>query len=189
MPETILDTVGSFTIRELTGSKRTLRLTSRALPYRPFELSGSQRHDITWYPGSPIGTLQNLGSKEEETTIRGYWKDRFIAASANPDNPSTAFAQVSDQLGDQPVSLVTDLAALVDDMRRQGQVVQVTWLQQSRRGLLSKFMQRWNTNEDVEWEITFVWTSQGDEQDQDFSDLSAQADLSDVPVELQEDLD
>ena len=64
MATTVNDLVSFFQVEELTGDKRVLRLSGRALPYRPFELSGTQRHSVEWYPGSPIGTLQVYGAKE-----------------------------------------------------------------------------------------------------------------------------
>ena len=58
-----------------------LNLTRRALPYRPFTLKGSQRNEITWYPGNPIGSLQVLGPTESDTSVSGVWKDVFIKGS------------------------------------------------------------------------------------------------------------
>jgi len=68
-----------FSIRELTGDKRTLDLRTRALPYRPLTFTGTMRAEFTAYPGNPVRTAQVLGASEEDTTVKGYWKDRFIA--------------------------------------------------------------------------------------------------------------
>ena len=41
--------VPPFVVKELTGKRRTVRLTGRALPYRPFTLEGEQH--------GPVGLL------------------------------------------------------------------------------------------------------------------------------------
>ena len=76
-------TPSSFIIREITGLQRVLELQGRAMPYRGLKVGGDMRAEVTWYPGSPVGSLQILGPKEGETTIHGTWKDRFIMPSAN----------------------------------------------------------------------------------------------------------
>ena len=195
------ETASPFIIRELTGDKRTFRLTGRGLPYRPFTLSGDQRHDITWYAGSPEGTIQMLGAKENETTINGMWKDRFlrqvadmsaaeqIAAGFTSDTqrPAGQQGESGAQIDGQPVSNVRELAEEIDDVRRKGQFVEVTWVNQLRRGIISAFRQSWHTAQDLEWEIRFVWINQGIQ----LADIPIQdrsVDLSDVSVEVENQL-
>jgi hypothetical protein len=170
MAEIGSDLVTPFTIKEMTGPKRTLTLKSRALPYRPFTLEGEQRNQTEWYPGSPEATLQVYGSKENETTINGMWKDRFLNAQIGVNSVATLLAFASETVDGEEVSSANEsalptarrLADAVDQIRRAGQKVEVTWLNHVRHGLLSKFTQKWHTGHDVEWEITFVWTSQGE---------------------------
>jgi len=145
----------SFAIIERTGDKRAVVLRGRALPYRPFSLSGTQRNSIEWYPGNPIGVLQVYGAKEEETTIQGYWKDIFLGEGGN-GIPSYA------QLNGAPLLTAIDLAGTIDDIRRKGQEIVVTWLNHTRYGIIDRFTQKWHTGHDVEWEISFAWISQED---------------------------
>lgn len=176
-------TASAFVIRELTGDKRTFTFTGRGLPYPPFTLSGTQRHDITWYGGSPEGTLQVQGAKEDETTVNGMWKDRFLRQvgsmspieQANSGFVDAAFAggfadqtKVAGQQGSsgatingEPISSVRFLSDEIDDVRRKGQLVEVTWMHIKRRGLLASFRQSWEDVQDVAWEIRFVWINQG----------------------------
>jgi hypothetical protein len=135
----LLSIATSFTFQELTGERRTLTLTGRALPYRPLSLSGTMRAEVTYYPGSPEPTVQMLGSTEEETTIVGMWKDRFITLDSG-------FA----------------LLNLVDDMRRKGQLIQISWDEIVRQGFISQFEQTWDSRRDVSWSITFRCINQGD---------------------------
>lgn len=143
----------SFTIAERTGDQRTIVLTGRALPYRPFTLSGSQRNTVDWYTGNPIGVLQVYGAKEETTSITGMWKDIFIGETNH--NP---YATVNGVMQ----ATVMDLAEVVDDVRRKGQEIVVTWLNHVRYGILSRFTQKWMTGHDMEYEMEFTWIAQED---------------------------
>jgi hypothetical protein len=209
MAEVGSDLVSSFVIKELTGDKRTLTLKTRALPYRPFTLEGSQRNSIDWYPGSPIGTLQVYGAKEEPSTISGEWKDIFLGGQAFGAAPATVAASKSSSVsipvdaGDGTVDLIEseaislservlstarELVSLVDDMRRKGQEIEVTWLDQIRRGIIERFTVRWNTGHDCAWDITFAWISQG-ESLTDTKLQDAGNNLGDLPNQLQSQID
>lgn len=159
-----IEIVGSFFIEELTGDRRALKLSGRALPYRPFQLTGEQDVNVTWYPGSPVATGQVLGARELPTTLNGYWKDRFITPAVNePAAPPPSLAQTAATVSGRPIASVKDLADLVDDMRRKGQEVQVRWLHTARRGFLKRFKQLWHDFRDLEWEMEFEWLSQAEE--------------------------
>jgi hypothetical protein len=161
-----LNVVPSLIIKELTGERRVLRLTDRALPYRPIAFSGSQRAEFTHYAGSPVATVQILGPKENDTTLRGFWKDRYIAA-----NTISAIASVSsgeDVLGGERLESVEDLVDLVDDMRLQGQLLEVVWGTKARRGILEQFDHVWHNVHDVEWEMKFMWTQQAPKSSGEF---------------------
>jgi len=169
----VFGTATRFTIRELTGDKRTLSLGARALPYRPFSLSGTQRLETTWYPGNPEATQQVFGAQEDATQIRGMWKDRFIKELAVFGSGFTAIAEI----GGTQVGSVVELAKVVDDIRRKGQTLEVTWNHLVRRGIMGKFTQNWDRAQDLDWEISFDWQSQGD---QPAPAVMARMDLSDI---------
>lgn len=145
----------SFTITEQTGQQRSLILTARALPYRPFQLTGNMRVSTTWYPGNPEATVQLLGTSEDTTSINGMWKQRFIG---DPNSP----AKLGDNIGEvnpTDITNVEDLVLVVDDIRRQGQLLKVSWDFMSRFGILTKFIQKWLWHEELEWEMEFTWIS------------------------------
>jgi hypothetical protein len=148
--------VSSFSIRELSGEDRHVVLAGRGLPYRPFDLSTGQRSTTTWLPGLPIATINVFGPKEEPTTINGFWKDIFIGAT-----DVSGAAPI--QFNNLPVTNVRDAVDLFDDIVRQGQLVEVLWLNQKRQGLITKFNKRWHNAHDVEWSITFDWASRGEQ--------------------------
>jgi len=173
----------AFVVEELSGERRVISLLGRALPYRPIELSGTMRATTTFYAGNPIGTLQVLGAQEEPTTISGFWKDRFIqsvtaeGAPVNPDGRALLGAAGAGDVGSGAVADVRALVALFDDVRRKGQLLEVRWDQQVRRGFLQKFGQKWHNPHDCEWEASFSWISQGED---DAPPVLVDADLVDV---------
>jgi len=165
----VADTFGTptnFIIKELTGEKRTLQLAGRALPYGPIVFSGTMGLESTWYPGSPIATTQVFGAREDESTFKGMWKDVFVKESSSDGNQIqfTAIATISDARGNSnQASDVMQLATFVDDVRRKGQLIKVSWDEIVRVGFLQKFTQSWHRRQDLEWEMTFSWISQGDQ--------------------------
>jgi hypothetical protein len=153
----------TFAIKQITGDQNLkLELRGRALPYQPLELEGSMRAETTWYPGNAVATIQMLGAEEKPTVIKGMWKDKFIKSQTDEgdsvDPTGVALfkgVQVSDTLA---------LTQAVDKIRLQGQLLEVTWDSQVRRGILNRFKQVWYRREDVEWEMEFIWTSRGEDQ-------------------------
>jgi len=145
----------AFTIRELTGQQRTVVLTDRGLPYRPFELTTKQRVELTWYPGNPQATATVLGAAEDPTSITGAWKDKYLAPlGENVLQPIT--------LDGEQVANARDACRVFDSIVREGQEVEVTWDDQTRRGFITEFRKRWLNVHDVEWEMRFEWISRGE---------------------------
>ncbi len=151
-----LSLASALTITEQTGEKRSLRLLGRALPYRPLTLSGTMRAEVAWSPGNPEASVQMLGSAEDETTINGYWKERFLSS----DVLDGATASAPAMLDGEPLISTAYLVDAMDSIRRQGQLLEVTWDVFIRIGFLSKFVQKWHNRKDCEWEATFTWIAQ-----------------------------
>lgn len=163
---------GEFTIRELTGDRRIITLTARALPYRPFTLDGTHQVETTWYQGSPVATQQPSGARLEPTSINGWWKDRFLGGAVTVDG---------ELVGD--VSTARGLAALFQDLNVKGQLVQADWNHVRRVGIVTRFKQSWHTPTDLEWELTFTWQSMGQEG-RPASSRTAAASLPDTASEM-----
>lgn len=188
MPETF-NLVSALIIRELTGDKRALTLTGRALPYRGVAFASEMRAEFSWYPGNPEATVQVLGAKENETVLRGMWKDRFLAdrslVQTGTIPGAAAFdlrppAQVSFRggLSTSPLLTAMDLVKQVNDIQRSGQLLEVTWDEIGRRGILTKFVHTWQNRRDVEWEMTFQWVNQA--EDAAASVFTVEIDVRDV---------
>lgn len=141
----------SFTIKTLDRTANySLVLTGRALPYRPVVLEGTQQLEVVWYPGFPQATAQALGPHEEKTTVKGYWKDRFLQTV----DVGTAPAQFKGL----DVNSAAELIEAADSFRRLGYQVQVSWQNVQRIGFVTRLSQSWHTEHDCEWEMEFTWT-------------------------------
>jgi hypothetical protein len=137
----------AFVIQEVGG--RRIVLSGRALPYRPLKFQGTQQLEQTWYPGYDRATVQVLGPHEENTTVNGMWKDRFLGTQSIQ-------ATVNDST---VLQSVRDLVFLFEEIRRSGVQIEVTWGPVARRGYLRSFSHTWTTEHDCEWEMEFLWSS------------------------------
>jgi hypothetical protein len=169
-------TASSFTIRELTGDQRTLRLAGRAAPLRGITFGVHQRIEKTWYGGNPEATSQVQGPEELATDPKGVWSDRFLRSA--DDSGRTISPEAIAQLDGIQVEDVMGLSNLMEDIARKGQLLEVTWDAKVRRGYLEDWIETWQRREDMEWEMKFSWVSQGDPEVPPV--LSRQVDLSDV---------
>lgn len=146
-----------FVFAEEGGIK--LSLKDRFLPYRPIRIEGRQRAEFTWYPGSPEATVQMLGPEEGVIRLNGFWKDRFFEVK------TSAFASYTSGAPPLDVKLiesVSDLVQAVDDMRRMGRRIKMSWSGLERVGHITSFTQTWHNIHDCEWEIEFSVLSQGE---------------------------
>lgn len=159
----------AFEIRELNGRRRHVSLTQRALPYRPLTFEGEQRVTTFNPPGNPEGYGTVMGPTEGDTTVEGYWKDKYLNYAENTlppiqlRQPRTVTASSVDPStsSETAVSSAVDACRMMDSIRREGQLLEVTWGFHKRRGYLKKFQQKWHNNHDCEWSMTFSWTGQG----------------------------
>lgn len=147
-----------YTITELTGQQRTIRLVGRALPYRPIRFSEEQRAEVDWPAGVPEGVITTTGSKRNPTTVNGKWKDKYLGATAdnafsNPLQPATVDSAA--------VTSAKELVAVFISVCAEGQLVEVQWAHLIRRGILSTFDHEWDNVHDVAWSCTFTWNSDG----------------------------
>ena len=155
---------GSVVIQELTGDKRTITLSGRALPYKPIVFAGQHRIEEIETAGFSSTGQQPTGAKELPSTWKGAWKTRHLGDRderyAQVDGGTSeiidgieAISVSSNQVGS-----AAELAELIDDVRRKGQLLRVSWLHLVRIGRLSTFTQEWQTAHDVDWQMEFKWT-------------------------------
>lgn len=151
--------VPPFIIRELTGDKREVQLTGRALPYRPYPLKVRQRVEVEYLPGAGEGTATVLGPVDEPSTLNGAWKEKYLGALA-----AAATGQAPAMILDGGAVLgVRDAKDLFDSLCRMGQLLEVSWFDEVRHGFLEIFGRSWTTAKDLTWEMTFKWISRGED--------------------------
>lgn len=75
-----------------------IALKGDQLPYKPFSVLGSQRAVKTYYAGNPEPTLQVMGPKEENISLRGVFKDRFFSAESEQLYPSEELSRFIDNI-------------------------------------------------------------------------------------------
>lgn len=138
-------------IQSVDNPAEYIRLSGRALPYRPMEWTGTQAMEIVWYPGNPQATAQALGPHEEVSTFRGFWKQRFISVIDR--------GLGSIVVNGQSIVTVGDAIDRLDLFRRLGTQVSVTWSTVGRIGFLTSLRQTWHTEQDCEWEMEWTWTA------------------------------
>jgi nucleoid-associated protein YgaU len=205
----VINTVSAFVIREVVndgwggtlgrvasgfglGSQRELVLMGRGLPYRPLTLKTQQRLSLTWLPGYSVATAQALGAKEDKTSIRGKWSDKFLAKSqeaAEDLGPlGNAFAGIDNAIGqaaatiglgsgslggstneivpvtwqNERVQKAYKAAEIVDELVRTATYVEVLWDNHARRGYITEFTKDWHNAHDLEWEMEFTWVSRSE---------------------------
>ncbi len=143
----------ALVMKQLSGRRRTVVLTGRALPYRGLQLGVEQRHVKTELPLSNVAPLQMLGVNYPNTTIEGRWVQEYIQTGT--------YASVDG------VGLVTtrQLEQLFHDMVAEGQLLSVSWDTQNRIGILAKFTPTWDRAAICKWSAEFVWQSRGTSPD------------------------
>lgn len=147
----------AFVIRELTGSRREVRLTGRALPHRPAAFGGTQANVQTWYPGNNVATLQVLGARESNLHLTGRWASSKLVGAV-------ALTGFDDIPSDGGTILAEDLVKVFNRLRIAGNTLEVMWGPEVRRGILATFDPSYQRVEDVDWTMEFVWSQRGDEQ-------------------------
>jgi len=145
----------AFIIREITGSQRSVELRNRALPYQAIQYQGTQHYTQTWYPGNPNATIQVLGPQEGDLPIRGMWKTRYIGN----DVTTEGFDDVIQNSESMTAEILTQI---FHRLRRSGNLVEIRWGPEVRRGIIKEFTPDYDRVEDIRWTIIFAISQIGD---------------------------
>ena len=159
----------NITVEELgsDGSPlRVLTLRGPGMPKTGANWGGESTVPTTWYAGNPDeATQQVLVSKELPTKWEGTW--RLTMLNRQPCSLSAPSAAQQDQ------DLVSpgDIADTLDDMRRKGRVLRVTFTVSDsvpgisrtilRLGRMTHLDFKYMLSSDVDWECEWVWKSRG----------------------------
>lgn len=121
----------------------SMELTQRGLPLETLEINGKMRTEFTWYAGSPVATVQVLGAEEDDISLHGYWKERFIGGGT--------VAQIT--VDGARIYTVEAAVAAMDGARRRGQPLVMTWGNICRTVIIKEFKQTWHNFRDCEWNL------------------------------------
>jgi hypothetical protein len=141
-------TAEAVIFEELTGSRRSIELRNRALPYRPVAFPGEQRIKKTTYPGNPVATIQVLGPNEQPIELKGTWKTRYVTNDARLSGFDDIYV-----LG-FPVTAEI-LSTAFERLRVGGNQISLTWGPIVRIGVITQFVPNFQRVEDIEWTLTF----------------------------------
>lgn len=145
----------TFVIREVTGLKRTITLTSWCLPTRPVPLTQRQRMKITYYPGATEATAQVFGPHHTDGIFKGVFLARYMG-----EEGARCFVLTSD--GREEVVLTPERArAIFTDICRSGQELIVEWgvgdYRVIQRGICRAVTFHEHAPQRIEWEAEFEW--------------------------------
>lgn len=146
----VLESTPALYIEEKNGQRRRIKLTGRALPFRPVEFRSGQRVVVDYYPGSPVGTSTVLGGEQEPSTFAGEWNEKFLGSNGR----DTPFA-----LNGAAITTAEGAVKAMDSFRAAGALLEVRWFVEVRRGHIRRFTRRWHNINDVEWSLDFEWIS------------------------------
>lgn len=161
----------SLVIEELTGAKRRLELRGAGLPFQGAAWGGTTTLATSWNPGNPEATQHVLGPQEMPSDWEGEWNTtRLVAAPC-----------LFSESGGAPQSVVfaSTLMEVLDDFRRQANLLRVTWAEEKelkttaanvttqtfrvvRVGRIEEANFRVDRQDDVKWKATFVWVGRGE---------------------------
>jgi len=172
----------AFEIVELTGSRRSIVLRDRALPYRPVSWPVEQRNKKTVYPGNPVATIQVLGPEERDTEVEGTWKTRYIGSMVSLwgfDDLASDTEQITAEI----------LVRAMERVLRAGNQLEVRWEGIIRRGILAAFEPQYERLQDIKWRATFIWSQVGDQEAPRATAAEDEGEaLSDAQTELDDSL-
>ncbi len=148
-------------IEEKTGKKRRLVLRGAGLPLQGASWKSEQRLVTKWYAGARSATQHVLGPFDAPSEWKGVWNTTRLFG-APPSYYSGAGAE------EQLIIRANELRDLVDAFARDGALLRVTWATDDdrtlvREGRIGPYDFAHARMDDIEWQITFVWTGRGDD--------------------------
>ena len=131
------------TFSSKTGGN-TIYLKGTRLPKQPFAWGGSQRIIKEYYPGNPEPAVQVLGSREENVTLEGRWRDQRTKVTTNADLKNPDKYGVSYRLQEY-----------FDALRRRGNLIYMRLGEWERYGYIEETNFQMKTIGHIEWKIVF----------------------------------
>ena len=152
----------AFIFEEITGSRRSITLSGRALPYQEIGFPVSQKSVTIYYPGNQVGTQQVLGPEVGDVKLKGVWKSRFLL----DPNPEVGGSEVRlegfDDIPNEGGAIsAEDLVRAFRRITIAGNTTRLEWAGEVRIGTIHQFTPTYLRVEDIEWELLFRCQSIG----------------------------
>lgn len=151
------DVSSAMYIEQLTGPRRSIRLIGRGLPYKPLVFKSNQNVEITWYPGNETATSDVIGPTLDPTSVNGIWKDKFLSNGTTKQGKADASTPIS--LNGRAITTAQEAVGVFDLVRKEGQLLEVSFLNFKRRGFLTSFTFEIDNQHDIAWNAQFSWVS------------------------------
>jgi len=133
-----------FLIEEITPEDAStlgiqITLVGEWMPHQPFTYGGHQQLVKEYYPGNPEPTVQVLGGREDNVTLKGTFKVKKINSADN------------DTLREVPQALVD----AIDGIRQRGNLVHIALGEWERWGFIERVKWDVKTLARIDYEIEF----------------------------------
>lgn len=119
------------------------QLNGNMMPIQPLEIGGEQQIIKEYYSGNDEASVQVLGPREDDLVFRGRLYEKKVSRELNSYRRKLASAMVE----------------VIDDMRKRGNIVQMTIGEMQRYGYITKTAFGMKTLGDYDYEITFTHLS------------------------------
>lgn len=121
-----------------------ITLIGDQMPHQPFTFGGSQQLVKDYYPGNSEPTVQVLGAREDDVTIRGRFKAKLFKSGTDKDRREALRL------------FATALQEQLDAIRIRGNLVRITMGEWQRFGFIEKTKFDMKTLADIDYEINFM---------------------------------
>lgn len=154
--------VPKLIFEEVSGRRRKITLTARALPTSGFKVGVSQRHALDYPQGNPEATLALFGAEEKDTQLSGAWHTKYLGGGASieaADGSTTQRGPTATPATQDSEHLDTadGLYKAFDEWVRTGVIVKVTWGPVTRVGIIGDLDGEYRTWHDIVWSMTLNW--------------------------------
>jgi LysM repeat protein len=154
------DFAEGFTIKEyVNGSPRNgsdkpdLVLKGSFMPHQPFTFGGEQHMNTTWYPGNSEPTVQVLGPKEKNLTIKGEFRlKKFKRVYSHGKNDQG----IPEMTETQVRQIAVEYQEQLDQMRIRGNLLHIQMGEWKRWGFIQSVSFDVRTLADITYEVEFM---------------------------------
>jgi len=154
------DFPAGFVIQELDSENglaelEKIPLLGNFMPKVPFTYGGNQRLKKTYYPGNEEASIQVLGATENDLVISGRFYSKKFAGKSVDLTTTFDLSAAAPTPGSDKYTVPFQLAQALTNMRRRGNIVQITMGTWKRFAVISLDKFDIKNLGDIDYELTF----------------------------------